>query len=101
MREGSLGIDRAKTKAELARLSPPTTGGGGYTPRAWTAMENSATIALNMGHNYVGTEHLLMALLADVGGIAHEALVALGVTAPEIVEFVRKTIGEISTSAQP
>ncbi len=52
---------------------------GGFTPRAWVAMGNTVREAVALGHNYVGTEHLLLALLGGVGGMAEQVLVDLGV----------------------
>lgn len=49
-----------------------------YTPRAWAAVDGAARQALELGHNYVGTEHVLLALLGGVGGMAEEILVDLG-----------------------
>ena len=47
---------------------------GGFTPRAWVALGNTVGEALGLGHNYVGTEHMLLALLGGVGGMAAEIL---------------------------
>lgn len=50
-----------------------------YTPLARQALERTLREALRLGHNYVGTEHVLIALAAGEGGAA-EALTATGVT---------------------
>lgn len=54
---------------------------GPFTPRAWAALEAAPRHALGLGHNYIGTEHVLLALLGGVGGVAAEVLTDLGVTA--------------------
>lgn len=45
-----------------------------YTPRAKKAIELAAQEAANLGHNYVGTEHLLLGLIAEGEGIAAQVL---------------------------
>lgn len=69
------------------------TGQGGYTPRAWSAIEGCLKIALELGTNYIGTEHLLISLLSGVGGVAETLLLERGVTRDETVAFVKKKLG--------
>jgi ATP-dependent Clp protease ATP-binding subunit ClpC len=45
-----------------------------FTPRAKDALEGALHQALEMGHNYIGTEHILMALLADNQGAASQVV---------------------------
>ena len=89
----SLGVGKAETWAAVEAV---TARGDAtphsYTPRAWAVMENCVSVALEMGHNYVGTEHLLIAL-NDVGGLGGEALHNLGVKVDEVKVFVKKTLG--------
>lgn len=51
-----------------------------YTARAKKVLELSMTEARELGHNYVGTEHLLLGLLREEKGIAAQALAQAGVT---------------------
>jgi ATP-dependent Clp protease ATP-binding subunit ClpA len=89
----SLGVTRQKALAAILAVEP---GGeefvGGYTPRAWTAMQNTLRVAVAMGHNYIGTEHLLLAMLGGVGGVADTALTELGVTEEAVAAYVKKVI---------
>ena len=84
----ALGVDLDRTRAEVERLIGA--GGGGrpqgpvegvvLTPRAKkVVMELAPREAQNLGHNYVGTEHLLLALLREGEGIAAKALEGMGV----------------------
>lgn len=50
-----------------------------FTPRAVGAVRGAPGEALRLGHGYVGTEHLLLALCADPEGVAAKTLTALGV----------------------
>lgn len=71
---------------------------GGFTPRAWVAIENGARVALEMGHNYVGTEHLLLSLMSGVGGFADEILQEAGVTIDQVRSFVVKMLSGYTSS---
>lgn len=74
------------------RVPRGTQGRGGFTPRAWVAIENSTKIALEMGHNYVGTEHLLLSLMTGVGGMAEEILQERKIALETIRDFVVKEL---------
>jgi len=58
--------------------SPPTF--ERFTLRAKGALEGAAAAARRLGHNYVGTEHLLLGLFSQPDGIAAKVLVAEGLT---------------------
>ena len=49
-----------------------------FTPRAKKVLELSLREALELGHNYIGTEHILLGLLREGDGVAAELLVKLG-----------------------
>jgi ATP-dependent Clp protease ATP-binding subunit ClpC len=49
-----------------------------FTPRAKKVLELSRREALAMGHNYVGTEHILLGLLREGDGVAAQVLVRMG-----------------------
>jgi ATP-dependent Clp protease ATP-binding subunit ClpA len=61
------------------------------TDRARAAVVGAIEDAKGLGHNYVGTEHLLLAMLRAAGGIAGEVLAGFGLT----VEKVRDEIGKL------
>ena len=50
-----------------------------YTPRAKRVMEGSIEEAQTLGHNYIGTEHILLSLLEETEGAAAELLANMGV----------------------
>jgi ATP-dependent Clp protease ATP-binding subunit ClpA len=76
-----------------ARVERGQQGQGGITPRAWAAVENSSRIAQDLGHNFVGTEHLLVSLMTGVGGMAAEILAEHGVTIGEVRTEVDSLLG--------
>src|SRR6266516_2225702 len=74
--------DRARRVIPLAqeeaqRLSAPT-GHIPFTPRAKKVLELSLREALQLGHNYIGTEHILLGLIREGKGVAAQVLVKLG-----------------------
>jgi ATP-dependent Clp protease ATP-binding subunit ClpC len=50
-----------------------------FTPRAKKVLELSLREALQLGHNYIGTEHILLGLIHEGDGVAAQVLVGLGV----------------------
>ena len=65
-----------------------------FTDRARRVIVLAQQEARLLGHGYIGTEHLLLGLLADGGGTAAQALGTLGVTLDAAREQVREIIGE-------
>jgi len=65
----------------------------GFTEKANTALNIAVETAEDLGHTYIGSEHLLIGLLRDTGGVACVALAGRGVTAAQVEDLMRKTIG--------
>ncbi len=68
----------------------------GFTPRTKRIFELSFLEARNLGHNYVGTEHLLLGLLAEGEGVAIVVLQRLGVDIEKLQERIIAKITEAS-----
>jgi ATP-dependent Clp protease ATP-binding subunit ClpC len=66
----------------------PESGGLPFTPRAKKVLELALREALQLGHNYLGTEHILLGELAEEDGIGARTLTALGVTKDRVQEWV-------------
>ena len=64
-----------------------------FTPRAEAALRLSQEAAGDLGHGYVGTEHLLLGLLREEDGVAHDVLAEAGLTAGMVVEIIKKSVG--------
>ncbi|MFD8816852.1 Clp protease N-terminal domain-containing protein, partial [Streptomyces sp. NPDC059627] len=62
-----------------------------YGPEAKKALELTFREALRLGHNYIGTEHLLLALLEHENGDG--VLSDLGITKPATEEYIAKVLG--------
>jgi len=63
------------------------------TPRAKRVIELAVSESLQLGHNYVGTEHLLLGLLREGGGIANAVLDSFGVTLEKARSATAKVLG--------
>ncbi|RJQ36631.1 MAG: ATP-dependent Clp protease ATP-binding subunit [Dehalococcoidia bacterium] len=80
----SLNKIRAKVEYVIGRGDKPTTGETGLTPRAKRVIELAIDEARHLGHNYIGTEHLLLGLLREGQGVASEILETLGATLEKV-----------------
>ena len=65
-----------------------------FTNRAKEAVEYANDLAIEMGHNYVGTEHLLYGLAKEGTGIASIVLEKNNVTPTKIIKEIQELIGE-------
>jgi ATP-dependent Clp protease ATP-binding subunit ClpC len=78
------------------------TGGGSveaghvpFTPRAKKVLELSLREAIQLGHNYIGTEHLLLGLIREGEGVAAQVLVQMGA---ELHQVRREVVARVSGS---
>jgi len=97
-----MGVSLEKIRLEIEKLVQPgpTTqiiGDIPFTPRAKKALELAAEEARALGHNYIGTEHLLLGLLREGEGIASQVLLNMGLD----LNTVRSEVMELLGSALP
>jgi len=78
----SLGISleavREKVEETIGPAGNAPTGSPPFTPRAKKVLELSLREALQLGHNYIGTEHMLLGLVREGEGVAAQVLMSLG-----------------------
>jgi ATP-dependent Clp protease ATP-binding subunit ClpA len=78
----SLGISleavRQQVEEVIGRGEEPPSGHIPFTPRAKKVLELSLREAIQLGHNHIGTEHILLGLLREGDGVAARVLVKLG-----------------------
>ena len=91
-------VDLKKIRIEVEKIvkSGPqmvTMGKLPQTPRAKKVIEYSIEEARMLGHNYVGTEHLLLGLLKEQEGVAAQVLMNLGLRLEDVREEVLKLLG--------
>jgi hypothetical protein len=101
----------AVRKAIVDEIGQGPGGGEGrlpFTPRAVNAFTSALAVALELGHNYIGTEHLLLGVARVEGGLAAKILRAAGlderVLRPRLVAMLaglRKRAGEGPSTAAP
>ncbi len=65
----------------------------GFTEKANRALNSAVEIAENLGHTYVGSEHLLAGLIKEGDSVATSILSSKGVTISAVEEEIRRTIG--------
>ncbi len=73
----------------------------GITPRTKTVFELSFEEARRLNHNYIGTEHLLLALVREGEGVAAKVLVSMGVDVNKVYGEVLKLLGDTRGSQRP
>ncbi len=80
----SLGISLAVVRQQVEEIigrgqQQPPSGHIPFTPRAKKVLELSLREALQLGHTYIGTEHILLGLIREGEGVAAQVLVSVGV----------------------
>jgi len=101
----NLGLDldaiRQAVESMVASTGGTTTIGEiPFTPRAKRVLELSVDEARQLGHNYVGTEHLLLGLIREGEGVAARVLIELGIDRKKVREETLKLLGGAAPSAQ-
>ncbi len=65
----------------------------GFTQKANNALNDAIESAENLGHTYIGSEHLLLGLLNTDGSVAHTVLTGKGITADGVENSLKTTVG--------
>ena len=72
-----------------------------FTPRAEEVLRLSQEAAEDLGHGYVGSEHLLLGLIREEEGIAHRVLAEYGVTDEMVCGVLQRSVGKGLSGAAP
>ena len=72
-----------------------------FTPRAKKVLELSLREALQLGHNYIGTEHILLGLIREGEGVAAQVLQKLGADLPKVRQTVIQLLSGVQGEDQP
>ena len=70
-----------------------------FTNSAKDAMESANEIAIELGHDYIGTEHLLYGLVDEQEGVAGKVLENQNVTKEDVLEEIEELIGKSTTES--
>ncbi len=94
-------LSKVRTAVEfiIGRGDRPVVGEVGLTPRAKRVIELAIDEARRLGHNYIGTEHLLLGLVREGEGIAAGVLESLGVNLDKVRHQVIHVLSQSSASA--
>lgn len=94
----NLGIDVNKVRSQVESMigvGPFIIQGPiGYTPRAKRVMELAMDESRKLGHNYVGTEHILLGLIREGEGVAAQVLINLGISLDRAQKEVLNLLGD-------
>jgi ATP-dependent Clp protease ATP-binding subunit ClpC len=93
-----MGLDLETIRIEVEKLVQPgpqtqVLGDIPFTPRAKKALELSAEEARALGHNYIGTEHLLLGLVKEGEGVAYRVLLNLGLDLAKLRSEIMELLG--------
>ncbi len=93
-----MGVDLNKIRVEVEKIvksgpTHPPMGQLPFTPRAKKVLELSMEEAQSLGHNYIGTEHLLLGLIKENEGIAAQVLMNLSIKLEDVREEVLDFLG--------
>jgi ATP-dependent Clp protease ATP-binding subunit ClpC len=72
-----------------------------FTPRAKKVLELSLREALQLGHNYIGTEHILLGLIREGEGVAAQVLVKLGADLNKVRQQVIQLLNGYQSKGEP
>ncbi|MFC1548387.1 ATP-dependent Clp protease ATP-binding subunit [Candidatus Omnitrophota bacterium] len=94
----SLGLDSENIRVEVEKLVQPgparvMANDIPFTPRAKKVIELAMDEARNLGHNYIGTEHLLLGLIREGDGVASQVLLNLGLDLKSVRDEVLSLLG--------
>ncbi len=99
----NMGVTLSKVRSAveyiIGRGEKATTGEIGLTPRAKRVIELAIDEARRLGHNYIGTEHLLLGLLHEGEGVAAGVLESFGITLEQARAEVVRALSQ--TAAKP
>ena len=101
----SLGMNLNNIRLEvekLVQLGPTTVVSGDlpFTPKAKKVMELAMEEARTLGHNYIGTEHLLLGLIREGEGVASQVFMNMGLDLEKVREEVIKLLGSTTPGSQ-
>ncbi|MCX7927680.1 MAG: ATP-dependent Clp protease ATP-binding subunit [Candidatus Omnitrophica bacterium] len=101
-----MGVSLENIRIEIEKLVQPgpatqIIGDLPFTPRAKKALELAAEEARALGHNYIGTEHLLLGLIREEEGVASQILLNLGLDLTTVRNKIMEVLGsDVPTFSQ-
>ncbi|HOW88459.1 MAG TPA: Clp protease N-terminal domain-containing protein, partial [Candidatus Omnitrophota bacterium] len=99
-----LSLDTIRLEVEkLVQFGPSTVVSGDipFTPKAKKVIELAMDEARRLGHNYIGTEHLLLGLIKEGEGVASHVLMNVGLDLNKVRAEVIKLLGSTTPGGEP
>ncbi|MCM8798575.1 MAG: ATP-dependent Clp protease ATP-binding subunit, partial [Candidatus Omnitrophica bacterium] len=102
----NLGLSLESIRLEIEKLVQPgpstvVSGDIPFTPKAKKVIELAMEEARSLGHNYIGTEHLLLGLIREGEGVAAQVLVNLGLDLTKVRRAVMELLGGGGPAGSP
>src|SRR5487761_2788925 len=95
-------VVREKVEEAIGPNSNPSPGSPPFTPRAKKVLELSLREALQLGHSYIGTEHMLLGLVREGDGVAAQVLNDLGADMARVrTQVIQMMSGQAGKEAGP
>ena len=98
-------VVREKVEEAIGANTNPSPGSPPFTPRAKKVLELSLREALQLGHSYIGTEHMLLGLVREGDGVAAQVLSDLGAdmarVRTQVIQMMSGQSGKESSAASP
>jgi hypothetical protein len=95
-----LGVTLERSRSEIVEMigrgDDAPSGHIPFTSRAKKVLELSLREALNLGHNYIGTEHIVLGLVREGEGVAMQAVQRQGVSGERVREEVLAEVGRVT-----
>jgi ATP-dependent Clp protease ATP-binding subunit ClpC len=102
---GSFDLTVERVRGEVVRMvglgQEPALGQIPFTPRAKRALELADGEAIGLGHNYIGTEHILLGLVALNDGVAERILLDLGAGPDKVRSEVIRMLSSAGALSRP
>ncbi len=100
----NMSVDLSRVRSEVERITPKGEKvihqGISYTPRAKRVVELAIEESQNLGHNYVGTEHIMLGLVREGEGIAAQVLANMGIDLKRARKEVIQLLGGEESGAR-
>lgn len=102
----NMDVDLNRVRQEVEQITPKgdkaiSQAGISYTPRAKRVVELAIEESQNLGHNYVGTEHIMLGLLREGEGVAAQVLANMGLDLKRARKEVIQLLGGEDGAARP
>jgi ATP-dependent Clp protease ATP-binding subunit ClpC len=96
LESAGIGLDAVRQQVEeiIGRGQEPPSGNVPFTPQAKKVLELSLRESRRLGHNYIGTEHILLGLIREGNGVAGQVLVKLGADLKRLRQQVIQLLAE-------